>query len=125
MKLKLILISFVFIISLITSCQYEKGVSPPPDPCLVDTTATSYARDIRPILDNNCTITCHNGRPIYQNDVHLDTYDGVSLRAASGLLYNVTNRVPNYIPMPFGKPKLSCSELAKINSWINQGYKNN
>ena len=128
------LLLFLITISFIESCEFEKGPKPVIVPstcadsaCVNDPTCISYCRDIRPILNANCTDRgCHNGPLTYHNGVHLDTYEGVSLRASSGLLKTVINRLPGETWMPQAPyPKMDSVSIVKIETWINQGYKNN
>src|SRR5438309_6899367 len=96
---------------------------------LLGADAPSYVRDVRPILDKNCT-SCHQPAS-KQSDLDLTTYAG--FRAGG-------KRGPAFVPgspgdslviqfitaalepaMPFGQPRLDANDVSTIREWITSG----
>jgi WD40 repeat protein len=89
----------------------------------------SYLRDVRPILDNNCT-SCHQPAS-RQSDLDLTTYDRFQAGGKRG---------PGFVPgspdqslviqfttgslkpaMPFGQPLLAAHDVSILREWIRSG----
>ncbi len=83
----------------------------------------SFATNIQPILNANCT-TCHNPS-LLNGNVNLTTYEGVKTVADNGKLVGVINHSPGFPAMPQSGGKLSDCNIDKIEAWINQGTQNN
>ena len=101
----------------------------PPQPARPET--IEFTRDIRPILDKNCT-SCHQPAS-KQSDLDLTTYDRFQAGGRRG---------PAFVPgspehslviqfitaavkpsMPFGQPALTATEVSTIRDWIASGAK--
>lgn len=90
-----------------------------------DTTVVTYSTDIIPILQAKC-YRCHgNGNTGGSGGILLEGYTSLAKWAANGFLVGNTSRLPGYVPMPYGEPKLPDCEVNKIAAWVHQGYKNN
>lgn len=96
------------------NCDFEEA-------CEVD--IVSYTLDIRPILENGCT-GCHNANNP-SGDIILDNYIGVKSAAEGGRLSGAVNWETGYVNMPLGGVKISDCSIHKIETWIDQGIKNN
>ncbi len=88
-----------------------------------DSTNTSYANDIVPILTNSCT-GCHSGSSPTAG-VSLDNYQSTAAFANNGKLYGTSAHLSGYSPMPPSGSGLSSCDLAKIKNWVEQGAPNN
>lgn len=104
-------------ISLLSRCYYDSeeylyGA------IACDTTNVTYSGTIAPILSNNCN-SCHSGGTP-SGGVRTDTYEGVSVIAASGRLYGATNE--GTMP-PSGK--MDDCTIGKIKAWVDAGAPNN
>ena len=88
-----------------------------------DSTNTSYANDIVPILTNSCT-GCHSGNNP-SGGVSLDSYQNTASFANNGKLYGTSAHLSGYAPMPPSGSGLSSCDLAKIKNWIDQGAPEN
>ena len=92
----------------------------------------SYARNVVPILKNNC-YSCHStGNSVGSVGILLDNYDSLMRFVDTAHVYacylvgNIThNPDPTYHPMPYMKPKLDTCSINQIIVWINQGALNN
>jgi uncharacterized membrane protein len=104
------------------------SVPPAVSACSPDT--VYFVNEIMPIISSNCTMSgCHDNIS-HAEGVNLTTYGNimhyvVAGNASSSKLYNVIiktngNRMP---PPPM--PALTAAQKTKIQTWINQGAKNN
>ncbi|MCF8261132.1 MAG: hypothetical protein K9J12_10185 [Melioribacteraceae bacterium] len=108
--------------------------------CGGKTENVSFSNDIKPILDENCTI-CHNSEDDQKN-LNFESYESLMnsryLNRNQALIipgdsevsriYLVTHSNKSAIRMPpesFGFDKLSESQIQKIKVWIDEGAKNN
>lgn len=83
----------------------------------------SYLNEVRPILDSGC-LSCHNsGNP--SGGVVLDNFNGVRAAAESGRLLGAISWTGPYQRMPLGGLQLSDCKIQQIETWINEGMKNN
>ncbi|HXA01944.1 MAG TPA: hypothetical protein VNW99_08150 [Cytophagaceae bacterium] len=93
------------------------------NPC--DTSKVSYAKNIVPIVSQNC-YKCHdsgNAR-LFGGGHYLDSYDSLKAHIKCGLIDAIEHNA-GVIPMPEGAPKLPDCDIAKIKAWVNQGALNN
>ncbi len=83
-------------------------------------TGTSYATQVKPILDKSCSIsTCHNGDNGSQRNWNVFT----NVQNNAG---NIRDRTANRSMPPAGAvTPLTEEEIALIGCWVNDGAKNN
>jgi WD40 repeat protein len=91
----------------------------------------SFTRDVRPILDKNCT-SCHQPA-IKQSDLDLTTYARFTAGGKRGSAFVAgspdQSLVMQFITgaqkpsMPFGQPMLAAADVATIHDWIKAGAK--
>src|SRR5438876_7216337 len=96
---------------------------------LVGAEAPGYLRDVRPILDNNCT-SCHQPAS-KQSELDLTTYDGFRAGGKRGPAFVAgspdQSLVVQFITaalkpsMPFGQPLLGANDVAIVRDWIQSG----
>jgi len=86
----------------------------------------SFAKDVLPIFQKNCT-RCHGGSSP-KAGITLDSFQNVTKsgkvtagNADKSPIYTLTKSGT----MPFGGPKLSDADVQKIMDWINAGAKDN
>lgn len=98
----------------------------------------SYGRDVRPILDRNCS-ECHApGKPGFQaTGFDTTTYEGLMKGGKFGALIKpgdaftsafnmlVEGRAHPSIRMPHGREKLPDRDIEILKIWVNEGAKNN
>jgi len=125
MKKMLLLLSVIILIISWYGCQYKKdAVAYPASTC--DTSNVHYSVEIKAILQTNCLV-CH-GATVYNSlggGYNYDTYSGIIPNVMNGRLLNDIMQVPGSDPMPKGAPKLSDCDIAKVRTWIRNGYPNN
>jgi len=113
------------------SCTYDRGeVIQPATPqeldfCdsikAVDSTLVSYKCDVKPILDVECTLTCHTPTSV-SGTPFLDSYDLVKVVANDGSLMGSINWTGTFTTMPFlSATKIDLVQRNTIQEWINQG----
>ena len=100
--------------------------------------SVSFSKDIQPIIKKHC-VECHlnGGQGQTASGFMVESYESlmkgtkfgpviVPGDALSSSLYRlVAGEVDASIRMPHGKDPISQQEIAKIESWIAQGAKNN
>jgi hypothetical protein len=100
--------------------------------------SVSFSKDVKPILTTYCA-ECHTGNAegVEASGFKVGSYEEVMAGtkfgpvvvpgdALSSSLYRlVAGKVDASIQMPHGKEALSESEIATIESWIEQGAKDN
>jgi WD40 repeat protein len=89
----------------------------------------SYLRDVRPILDQNCT-SCHQPAK-KQSDLDLTTYAGFQAGGKRGPAFVAGSPEQSLViqfitaavkpPMPFGQPPLAAHDVSIIREWIKSG----
>src|SRR6266487_4116421 len=89
----------------------------------------SYLRDVRPILDGNCT-SCHQPAS-KQSDLDLTTYDRFQAGGKRGPAFVPGSPEQSLViqfitaalkpSMPFGQPLLAANEVSIIREWIQSG----
>jgi len=81
----------------------------------------SYAIDIKPIMDNSCTV-CHGSTPIPGTNLSLDTYDKVRNAVLNrGLIERIMLEEGNSLLMPQGGPKLPQATINIVTKWQEDG----
>lgn len=113
----------VVMVTFFQSCYYdiEEDLYPQPPAC--DTTNVSYADDVWPVINTNCT-GCHSGGAPSGN-VSLENYDDIVIAANNGSLLGTIKHEDGWSPMPKGGGKLNDCDIAKIESWVNNGTPEN
>jgi len=114
-----------FLVTLLTGCAQDKeGVVAPSTCSTSPSSVVSYARDIYPIIKNNC-LSCHDAKNHFGGIV-IENYTQISESSKSGELYQSVYFPPSGNPpyMPKGAPLLTC-EIALIEAWAKQGSLNN
>lgn len=91
----------------------------------------SYLRDVRPILDKNCT-SCHQPAS-KQSDLDLTTYAGFQVGGKRGPAFVAGSPEQSLViqfitaalkpSMPFGQPPLAADDVSTIRDWIASGAK--
>src|SRR6266567_9511316 len=86
----------------------------------------SYLRDVRPILDKNCT-SCHQPAS-KQSDLDLTTYARFQAGGKRGPAFVPGSPEQSLVlqfitaalkpPMPFGQPSLAADDVSTIRDWI-------
>lgn len=106
------------------SCQYKKDAVAYPVAASCDTSAIKYSTDIVAILQANCYV-CHSNAnaPTLGGGNKLEGYTNLKPYAQFGDLLNAITRTNN--TMPKGMTKLSDCNIAKIRTWVRNGYPNN
>jgi WD40 repeat protein len=95
-------------------------------------TATSYFRDVRPILQRQCQ-GCHQPS-VKSSDLDLTTFDGFAKGGKRGPAFRAgapaESLIVKYVKgeqqpvMPLGGTPLTAEQIASISSWIAAGAKN-
>ncbi len=91
--------------------------------------APSYLRDVRPILDQNCT-SCHQPAS-KQSDLDLTTYARFQAGGKRGPAFVAGSPEQSLViqfitaalapSMPFGQPPLAANDVSTIRDWIESG----
>lgn len=93
------------------------------NPNICYTEDRSFAENIAPILEANCT-SCHNSTDLTA-DIDLTSFNTVKTLAESGRLYGAISHSEGYSSMPPFGAQLSECEINQIEAWIEQGSLNN
>jgi uncharacterized membrane protein len=83
-----------------------------------DTSASSFAKDIKPIISNNC-VGCHNSNN-QSGSIDLSNYTGVFNTIANNKLLGSVNHSGTFIAMPPSYQLDACS-VSKIENWVLKG----
>src|SRR2546427_5469195 len=96
---------------------------------LLGTQEPSYLRDVRPILEKNCT-GCHQPAS-KQSDLDLTTYAAFRAGGRRGAAFVSGSPDQSLViqfitaaltpAMPFGQPPLAANDVAIIREWISSG----
>lgn len=122
---KVIGISLFFCaLSLITSCYYDVESELYPFSSSCDTTNVTYQLTVKPVLERNNCISCHN-TSLSSGNVNLDNYDAILPYVNSGKLLSSVSHDGKASPMPQGMAKIQDCDIRKIAIWINKGAPNN
>ncbi len=112
-----------FFISSCTSVKKDQLILPG-----CDTANISYARDIVPILQNNC-YTCHSEQnKVESGGIILEGHDALAFWTGGGansILVGVISHKPGFIPMPYLEPKMDSCSINKIVAWVIAGSADN
>jgi hypothetical protein len=116
-------LSIVAMLVLLSSCYYDVAEELYPEKPDCDTTSVTFSNDIMPIINSNCT-SCHSGQAAAGN-IKLENYNDISAAANNGSLLGVIRHEQGWSPMPKGGGKLNDCDIAKIETWVDQGTPNN
>ncbi|NNJ54618.1 MAG: hypothetical protein HKP14_00720 [Bacteroidia bacterium] len=107
----------IFAISVITfsSCSDD---DPDPEPTPVET-KTTYDGAAKAVIDGNCaTSGCHTSGAMIGS---LEGYADANTFAGYGRMLGAVKHEMGYSPMPKNSAKLSDTDIATLESWINDG----
>ena len=95
-----------------------------------DTTASTFAAVISPIIVQNCAVPgCHtNSSYQFNGGVNLDGYANIQkyIKSDNGTnFFGTMRQLPGHSPMPLGAAKLPDCTINKLQAWFNRGYPNN
>lgn len=110
------------IIAFFTSCGGGGGSSSVEDPAPDTENAATFV-DVNQIISANC-LNCHGSTPSQGAPMSLTTYSQISFFATS-IADRINKSDTSSLLMPLNGPKLSDSDIAKIESWIAAGKPNN
>jgi hypothetical protein len=82
----------------------------------------SYANDVQPILDANCT-SCHAPTESVSY-IPLHNYEAVKNQCPNPLL-GVIKHEAGFSNMPLSQPQLDNDIISLIESWVDNGFPNN
>jgi len=109
-------------LTVLFSCRKDKVGDDQVSPLNCEDTI-SYAQDIQPFLDINCSTSgCHNSTTNAAGYVFED-YDDADLHA--NIILSVIRHDAGFSAMPQGAAKLSVSTIQQMACWIEQGKLNN
>ncbi len=119
-------IVFFGLLIMVSSCKYDYYVVPD----IEITETVSFANDVQPIFNNNCTESgCHNTGGIAPDLTSINAYNNLFLynlvdtaNAELSVIYVRMNSATNPMP-PSGM--LQPIEIATVRAWIEQGGNNN
>jgi hypothetical protein len=117
--LHLILLSLVFFAVGLTSCYYNSEEELYPEYLDCNTLNITYQNFVSNLMAQKCN-TCHNSI-IQSGGVNTSEYNSLLIVVNNGRLKGAINHQQGYAAMPQGQGKLPFCELAKLNSWINNG----
>ncbi|MCU0360866.1 MAG: hypothetical protein MUF75_09150 [Bacteroidia bacterium] len=101
------------------SCTKKVGTEPKPT-TVAQCDTISYARDIAPIIEKNCSIAGCHVQPNPSAGVMLNTYDLLKAKGEGG---RIKARVIDQIPTPMPPAGLTADEKKLIECWLENGYK--
>lgn len=112
-------IFFILVILSVNSCTYnnEEDLYPNQN---CDTTVIGFKKDILPLIINKCS-DCH-GEKSPKAGIRLDSYETISVLAASPIFLKVINYESGYKGMP-ENGKMSDCNINKITAWVMKGAK--
>jgi len=114
------IISILFVSALLVfSCKKEKAEEPKENVNQV----VKFSTDIKPIFDQNCAFNgCHSTSTAADGKVY-ETHAGASAVPDATTLGSIKHTA-GFKQMPQGGTQLSSDKIAKIESWITSGKKN-
>lgn len=86
-----------------------------------ETANMSYARDIAPILQSNCT-SCHTAGNSAGSGIVLDNYDDVKNYTQGELINRVNLPTSDGLFMPKGGSSIGSCNINKLTAWKDQGF---
>jgi len=101
---------------------YTKNVSDfQPIITIPDSVVITYTNNVKPIITTNCSFSssCHSSASIVFG---LDDY--TSTKSNGDLIVKAINHTAGTSPMPKGGSKLSSSDIATIEKWVQTNYPN-
>ncbi len=114
------MVFFFFLITffLVQSCTKKTGEIPKVT-VIQQCDTISYAQDIAPIIQKNCSLSGCHVAPTPAGGVLLDSYDKFKLQAENGRIKaRVIEEKPSRMP-PAG---ITSEEKQLIECWLNNGY---
>ncbi len=111
------------IVIFMQSCYYDNVEDLYPQLLVCDTTNVTYSNSVWPVINANCT-SCHGGGAPAGN-IRLENYNDISSVANNGSLLGTIRHENGWLPMPKGGGKLNNCDIAKIETWVNQGIPDN
>lgn len=118
------LLGFSLLVVICSGCYNDNREELYPS-TLCDTSNTTFAATIQPILQQNCALSnCHatgSALGVYV----LDTYTGVAQATNNNRLLGAIKHESGFASMPKNMPKLSSCDIMKIERWVNKGAQNN
>lgn len=92
--------------------------------CSVEASSLLSFKDcVAPILETNCSISCHNANNAF-GGVVMETYEEIKVYVDNDALPNVLRATNEYSIMP-PTGMLPEADLALIEKWLNEGALNN
>lgn len=105
-------------LALLFSCSKDKAIDPNSIITECDSTAVSYNRNIKQILDNNCALSgCHNSIT-KQSGFDYSNYTGA--KQVYRALDNINHRNGALLMPTFGK--MPDSLIVQIEDWVANNY---
>ena len=109
---------------LATSCYYDKEAELYPT-VTCDTSDYKYSTVVKPIIDQNCSISgCHDAGTA-GGGYNLTTYADAKRMADNGTLYGSITHSSVFVQMPKDRSQLATCQIAQIKLWIDGGAPNN
>jgi cytochrome c553 len=119
--MKKIIFSVSAIAVLFFACKTTQQTAQTPQKVDCTTVAElTYDKDIKPILEANCT-KCHNKNE--KAGYNFYKIEAAKKGANNGELLGTIKYLKGYPKMPEKAPKLSDADIQKIECWINAGMK--
>jgi len=117
------LILFVPASLLLGGCYFDKEEKLYTSTCA--TTDIRYSNIVKPIVDQNCSVSgCHNTTTL-AGGYDLTTYSGLKTIADNGQLLGSITHASGFSAMPQGREKLSDCQISQIRTWVDGGALNN
>ena len=124
MKIIIQITFFLLTVGLFSSCYYDVESELYPNKPACDTLNVTYKLTIKPILERNNCLNCHN-TGLNSGGVNLDNYSSLAPTIASGKLLSSVNHDGKASKMPQGGAKIPDCDLKKIEIWIKNGAPDN
>ena len=130
MKNTIQIATVILALFLLHACTYDKAMLIKPD-TVQDTVKISYVKDIHPIIVKYCygtgSQTCHVTPSNQGANGDYTTYAGLKAKVNNGSLVSRVLKPNGGMPPTYssGPQVLTATELADIQSWINEGAPNN
>jgi hypothetical protein len=115
---------FLLTIGCMTSCYYDVESELYPNGSACDTLNVTYQLTIKPVLERNNCLNCHN-TGLNSGGINLDNYSAITPTIASGKLLSSVNHDGKASQMPKGGAKIPDCDLKKIEIWIKNGAPDN